>query len=135
MVLYKPLLEDFERKNICLMFNYLHEYKWYIVAPENIDVELPYDDRIEREFICLNARFFKSIGGYNKLLLSSDFYRRFENLSEYLLIVQPDVTIIRKFNEDLLDKDIIYYGARWGEPLQLYPIFGRKFSGLFNISL
>ena len=132
MVLYKPLLKDFERKNIRLMMKYLSEYNWYFVVPENRKVELPSNDSIQINFIRLNEIYFHSINGYNKLLLSSSFYKLFTNVSDYVLIVQPDVTVVNNFNEKILEHHIIYYGARWANPLQLYPVFGRKFSGLFN---
>ncbi|MBP5609233.1 MAG: hypothetical protein J6X66_13335, partial [Lachnospiraceae bacterium] len=39
-----------------------------------------------------DARFFKGIKGYNKLLLSEGFYRAFERY-DYMLIAQPDAVL------------------------------------------
>lgn len=133
IVLYKSMLEDFERKNVRLMFKYLRGYKWYIVIPENSEVEIPFDEKIEFNFIRFPDILFQSISGYNKLLLSPRFYQYFNKITKYLLIIQPDVTIVKNFDENILDNDIVYYGARWDNPLQLYPVVGRRFSRLLNL--
>jgi hypothetical protein len=48
---------------------------------------------------------------YNKLLCSKEFYERFHPYTEYILTIQMDVFIRRKFND-------IFVGDYWGAPWQ-----------------
>lgn len=66
-----------------------------------------------------NPKFFKNVKGYSRLLLSEPFYKRFDNY-QYIIIVQPDVWILKNsyaitefFNYD-------YIGAPWPNGLEAY---------------
>ena len=60
------------------------------------------------------AKFFRGIKGYNKLLLSDEYYAAFDRY-EYMLIAQPDATVWQ--DEDRLDEfadmGFDYFGAPW----------------------
>lgn len=61
-------------------------------------------------FEVFNDSFFESIQGYNLLMLSSDFYRRF-NHAEYILICQLDAFVIQRNLSQFIKKGYIYFGA------------------------
>lgn len=56
--------------------------------------------------------FFSGISGYNNLLLSLDFYRRFE-CYEYMLVVQTDALVFTDQLEVWCDRNYSYIGAPW----------------------
>lgn len=56
--------------------------------------------------------FFKSISGYNKLLTSLEFYKKFENF-EFILICQLDVIVFRDEIIKWCSKNYSYIGAPW----------------------
>ena len=57
-----------------------------------------------------DARFFAGLHGYNKLMLSPDFYRRFAE-SEYMLIYQLDVYVFRDELADWCNRGYDYIGG------------------------
>ncbi len=56
--------------------------------------------------------YFKSINGYNELLLSQLFYERFLS-SEYILIYQLDAFVFKDELRIWCDKDYDYIGSPW----------------------
>lgn len=85
------LLNVFETaslKNTCVKFN---SQQLTFVGPPELRAE--YMEIYPNLFyIDFSSSFFESIGGYNRLLKSARFYKRFENYS-HILIVQLDVWI------------------------------------------
>ena len=61
-------------------------------------------------------RYFANIAGYNRLLLSEEFYARFERY-EYILIAQLDTYVFRDELTEWCNKGYDYIGA---------PLFGAK---------
>jgi hypothetical protein len=59
-----------------------------------------------------NNDFFKNVNGYNKLLLSSSFYKRFNNY-DYMLIYQLDAWVFRDELDFWCNKNYHYIGAPW----------------------
>lgn len=89
---------------------HLGRYEIRLVAPRSLEIdhtrlrELP----IER----FHDHFFAGIAGYNRLMLSKTFYRRFQPYT-YLLIYQLDCLV---FRDDLLhwcSQGFDYIGAPW----------------------
>ncbi|QDW27629.1 hypothetical protein FFJ24_023440 [Pedobacter sp. KBS0701] len=73
----------------------------------NLNTKYPFN-----KFISFNDAYFKDIAGYNKLMLSGEFYEAFLNY-EYILIYQLDAFV---FKDDLTiwcEKNIDYVGAPW----------------------
>ncbi|MEN8122836.1 MAG: DUF5672 family protein [Bacteroidota bacterium] len=89
----------------------LKRYKQILVAPEGMNTEAYTGVKgVSAEFF--QKKFFENIAGYNKLMLSEQFYKRFVKY-KYILICQTDVFI---FKDELLDwckKDYDYIGAPW----------------------
>lgn len=97
----------------------LKNYHIVLVAPDGLDVSSYINDYI-LEVQYFKSHFFKDISGYNRLMLSDFFYKRFEQY-RYMLICQTDALI---FKDELLDwckKDYDYIGAPWiNKPIFLF---------------
>jgi hypothetical protein len=108
-------LNDSEKKslhNTCKKFN---QYDLVFVTHENLDMtayyeELAYARTLKTELF--SPIFFAGIDGYNKLLLSPIFYKRFVNY-EYILICQLDVYVFADHLQFFIDKSYDYIGAPW----------------------
>lgn len=94
------------------------------LAPHPIAVVKPHDLKLHVDtagahvsFESFPREFFRGIDGYNRLLLSDEFYARFEQF-EFILIHQLDAFV---FDDRLLDwcaRDYDYIGAPWiAEPM------------------
>lgn len=66
--------------------------------------------KLLREYF--NSVYFDSIDGYNKLMLSGDFYKRFLEY-EYMLIYQLDAYVFADQLDYWCDKEYDYIGAPW----------------------
>ncbi len=87
--IHKSSLNEYETISLNRCFKILNHYTITMIKPEGLDtssIEHSYNfSNIE----IFDSRFFDSISSYNHLLLSTNFYQRFENI----LIHQPDVCI------------------------------------------
>lgn len=126
---YKENMTDSEEQSFRQTLCVLENYAVVIVCPKSLDI-LEYntiagqfDKTIYRESFA--DTYFKDIAGYNRLLLSDVFYRRFKRY-EFVLIVQLDAYVF----EDQLDwwcqKGYDYIGA---------PLVGQHTDNLFSSSL
>ena len=108
---YRPL-DDHEVISLESTFRELGQHHLVMIAPAGFD-----SAAIERRFPfqaveTFDPDYFRSIQGYNRLLLSTEFYARFL-ASEFLLICQLDVFV---FKDDLarwVDAGYDYVGAPW----------------------
>ena len=83
-------------------------------VPESLDVSWYEKQFPKAAFTRFPDTFFKGIRGYNKLLLSEDFYTAFEKY-EYLLIAQPDAVVWQDKDRipEFIEMGFDYYGAPW----------------------
>lgn len=95
----------------------------YFVAPREMKTD-NYERFLNKENVKIqffDARFFKGISGYNRLMLEKRFYERF-SAYDYMLIAQPDAFILS--NSDRIDafmrKGYQYWGAPWKPYLKIY---------------
>jgi hypothetical protein len=120
--LYSAQLSELELKSLAQAYQVLRAYPLIIVKPESLDVS-----DILRAFpgisVCSFAdACFKGIEGYNRLMLSSFFYKRFLE-SEYILIYQLDAFVFRDELPEWCAKDYDYIGAPWLEkPVYRWPL-------------
>ena len=115
----------------------LQEFRIVAVCPHSIAVPLKkillnLYPKIEIE--TFNDSYFGSISGYNQLLKSADFYKRFF-AHEYLLLVQTDALVISNALEKWCASKYSYIGAPWFEgftqptkPLKLIGVGNGGFS-------
>lgn len=93
----------------------LGKHDVYIIGPEKLSGFLEaYKKRTESRFqIALyQDKFFNSISGYNRLLMSRFFYRSFREY-EFMLIVQTDALVFSDQLDVWCDRNYSYIGAPW----------------------
>lgn len=113
---YKETLSKFEEISLRQVCKILKAYSITIVCPSGLNVDeykkIIGECSIEAKFEFFDEQFFDGIEGYNKLMLSTEFYGRFTDY-KYLLVYQLDCYV---FNDELLlwaNKGYDYIGAPW----------------------
>lgn len=115
---YKSVPDESELISIKQAIRILNKYEFKIVTPEGLD--LSYYEKlltlsgINYEFCSFDTVYFQGIKGYNKLLLSKQFYDRFSS-SKYILIYQLDAYVFQDELEYWCGLDYDYIGAPWLE--------------------
>lgn len=109
--IYKNYLSESEILSLRFVFYYLKKYPITIIVPENLGKihDLDYSSINIEKF---PRKYFEGLDGYNQLLLSIDFYRRFIQF-EYVLIYQLDALVFKDNLYTWLNKDFDYVGAPW----------------------
>jgi len=99
--IYNEFIGDTELLSLTRCLNILSNYPIIFFAPQSLNVHHyknlcseKVNFRVER----FDDEYFKGIAGYNKLMLSTHFYKRFLNY-KFILIYQPDAFV---FKDDLL---------------------------------
>ena len=105
---HKNELSSYERLSIDNLFSVLKDREIVAIAPKSLSVS---DDRFS-EVISVDDRHFTSVANYNRLLVSSDFYRLFSRYS-YILIHQFDALVVRDYLDYWVDKSFDYIGGLW----------------------
>ncbi|NDW09847.1 DUF5672 family protein [Dysgonomonas sp. 520] len=113
---YKAELSEYEKISFNQALRILGEHKVTLVCNEKLDVS-SYQSIAEAnncviEFEYFDSSYFEGIDGYNKLMLSLDFYKRFLD-SEYILIYQLDCFVFRDELKEWIEKGYDYVGAPW----------------------
>ena len=117
--IYKVSLDELELRSIVQLLKVLKKRNIFFVHPENLNLYYYKDlarkhNKSDIDFVALSPTYFYSIIGYNKLMISSSFYKKFSNFN-YMLIYQADCYIF----EDNLDywcaKNYDYIGGIWFE--------------------
>jgi hypothetical protein len=126
----------------------LGSYKIFLIGPENLQYDTFFKEAQKRNISLRVKRFsdeyFCCIEGYNKLMMSLDFYQRFRQF-KYALIYQLDAYVFRDELKYWCNKGYDYIGAPWFEGYNLpisTTIIGvgngglslRKVSGAIKIS-
>lgn len=88
----------------------LHRHPVILIAPETLDIENHEltGFSVERFPAC----FFDGIAGYNRLMLSEEFYQRFERY-QYILICQLDAFVFSDRLQEFCGMGYDYMGAPW----------------------
>ena len=86
---------------------YLGRFDRYIIGPKSLPKEFP--DFVLQPF---PIRYFTSRYGYNRLLMTEQFYRAFSDY-EYILIYQLDCLVFANNLEQWCRKNWDYVGAPW----------------------
>lgn len=112
--IYKPLPGDFEHISFDQCIKILSKHTICIVSFYELDISY-YVNRLSEKSIdfkveLFNENYFKDVTGYNKLMLSIDFYKRFLKY-EYMLIYQLDAFVFRDELDYWCDKGYDYIGA------------------------
>ena len=113
--IYKPRLSPCEEQSVRQTVAVLGHYPIILLAPVGLDLTA-----IRQEFPTLEVREVtdewlgrkNGIAGYNRMMLSADFYDLFRDF-EYILICQPDVWIFRDELSDWCRKGYDCVAAPW----------------------
>lgn len=127
---YKTILSEFEQISLKQIYNLLNGYPLVVIKPKSLDIS-----SLVKQYPLLTVKsfddcYFNGISGYNKLMLSKQFYADFLH-TKFILIYQLDAYI---FSNELMywcEKDYDYIGAPWlKKPVYNLPIISTimKFS-------
>lgn len=109
---YRAQLSASERLSLDRCMEVLGSHPIVIVKPEHLDIDLLRDRHPQLTVESFKKEFFNGIEGYNRMMLSDEFYARFAQY-EFVLIHQLDAFV---FKDELLDwcaRDYDYIGAPW----------------------
>jgi hypothetical protein len=99
--IYKEIITDMELLSLTQCLKILHPYKLIFCAAESLNTKF-YETfckgKIHFSIERFENQYFKDIDGYNKLMLSTSYYKRFLNY-KFILIYQLDAFV---FKDDLL---------------------------------
>jgi hypothetical protein len=131
--LYKSDLTKQEEFSIANTLSVLTKWKVIFIAPHRLKADIERWKRFpldSEQCVFFEDKYFKSVAGYNELLMSRFFYEKFI-LYEFMLIVQTDAIAISDQVELWCSKNYSYIGAPWFEGLE-QPIEPLKMIGVGN---
>lgn len=109
---YKETIAANETRSLQTCLDILSRYPITLVASKDLNINqyknLNQDIRVEY----FDSTYFEGIKGYNKLLLSEEFYERFRSF-KYILIYQLDALVFYDNLEYWCNKNYDYIGAPW----------------------
>jgi len=109
---YREFLTKTEEASLKQCLNILRNYPIYLAKPEKVSVSeiIKNNEQIYTE--SFQDDFFHSIDGYNRLMLSDQFYSRFKNY-EYMLLYQLDAFVFSDQLSTWCGLEYDYVGAPW----------------------
>ncbi|AUC80646.1 DUF5672 family protein [Lacinutrix sp. Bg11-31] len=109
--IYKVNLSESEQMSLNQCFKVLGDFDIVFAHPENLDVSsINKDGKARTE--AFQDHYFKTVFGYNSLMLSEVFYERFLDF-KYLLIYQLDAFVFKNELIEWCEKGYDYIGAPW----------------------
>jgi len=107
--IYKTELNNQEKISLYQVCNVLKDFDCIVVAPADLDLmQHGVWTRVER----FDNGYFMGISSYNRLMLSPEFYKRFQQY-EYILIYQLDAFVFEDKLSYFCDLGYDYIGAPW----------------------
>jgi hypothetical protein len=125
---YKPTLTDHERISLQQCHKTLANYPIIAVKPQSLVLPGEVAGYSFYNIISFNDEYFKSIQGYNRLMLSAAFYEAFIQY-EYILIYQLDAFVFKDELSFWCNQDIDYVGAPWMRKKE-YPNILKKITSI-----
>ena len=113
--IYKNELTALEKQSLNRTLRVLHRYQVVFIKPASFKPEFDRITSLSLEGTMVESfedKYFESLKGYNKLLLSKDFFKRFLKW-KYMLICQLDVYIFRDGLSEWVSKGYDYIGSPW----------------------
>lgn len=125
--IYKEFLSDLEIQSVQRCIDVLSNYSICFVCAKDLDVYF-YKSHFKeiKRYIFFHEKYFKSLIGYNTLLLNVGYYNAFSKY-KYMLLYQTDCYV---FKDDLLfwaNKKYDYLGGVWFDNFHNNPDFGAQF--------
>lgn len=109
--IYQSLINRFECISLQQCISVLGHYPIVFIAPESLDAGV-FAQAYGIPIVRFDDSYFKGIDGYNRLMLSSEFYERFLTY-EHLLIYQLDAYVFSDQLSAWCGKGYDYIGAPW----------------------
>ncbi|GAB4033468.1 DUF5672 family protein [Spirosoma jeollabukense] len=109
---YKPQLTEYERISLTQCVRVLGSYPLLLAAPHSLDIAAYREIAPTIQVRTFDDSYFTDVQGYNRLMMSEDFYEAFDD-QEYVLIYQLDAFV---FQDDLpywCQQRYDYIGAPW----------------------
>src|SRR5438045_2328317 len=107
---YRLPLPPEEEISLCHLKKFLNGYDITLVAPKSL--KLQGEHLTSMPVVRFADEYFKDIAGYNKLMLSREFYGRFKKY-KYILIYQLDCLVFSRDLDQWCEKGFDYIGAPW----------------------
>lgn len=121
--IYRTTLSDYEILSLRQASLILGNYPMVAVKPDRLDLSPLIQEYPQLQTESFPDEYFGDISGYNRLMLSEEFYRRFTG-SEYILIYQLDAYVFRDELSQWCKKGYDYIGAPWlVRPVYRFPLF------------
>ena len=109
--IYKVNLSLTEQMSLNQCLKLLGDFDIVFVQPEDLDTtSINAEGRIRTEVF--PNHYFKTVYGYNSLMLSDEFYKRFLDF-KYMLVYQLDAFVFKNELKEWCDKGYDYIGAPW----------------------
>jgi hypothetical protein len=115
--IYKSELNANELISLTQGLKMFKRYSISLIAPESLDITIYKSftqDCSNLSFMKFDDKFFKGIKGYNSLLLSLHFIKKFIQY-EFILIYQLDAFVFKDELEYWCNLEYDYIGAPWFE--------------------
>lgn len=110
--IYKETLTRHEEISLHRCFAILKDHPIAIIRPEDISLDFLRAKGYKFSDIKFPNHYFSSISGYNRLMLSTEFYEAFISF-RYILIHQGDAFVFRDDLKHWCDSGYDYIGAPW----------------------
>ena len=128
--IYKAELDPLETYSLDISLAALAGRDTRFIGPRELDLGL-YSSRYPSvSFIGFDEASFASIPGYNRLLLSQNFYQQFSEY-EFMLILQTDAIVLRDELNYWCAQPFDYIGAPWPDGYELFVNLG-LFEGTYG---
>ncbi|KAA6323881.1 hypothetical protein EZS27_026729 [termite gut metagenome] len=119
--IYRSFLSENERISLDRTYHVLKNHPIVVVKPDSLKTNTLSENYPALIFESFDDAYFRSLSGYNQLMLSEEFYERFADAG-YILICQLDVYIFKDELKEWCLKGYDYIGAPWlVRPIYRFP--------------
>ena len=109
---YKTWLSAYEIISLRQCCKILGGFPLILIKPQTLSIDAYRTFKNDFGVESFDDDYFKDVGGYNRLMLSREFYARFLEY-DYILIHQLDAFVFRDELLDWCKRDYDYIGAPW----------------------
>ena len=111
---YKSEMDNYELISFIQVCKVLKDYPITIICPNDLVLNEYYKIYLNLLIERFDSCYFNGLNGYNRLMLSFEFYKRFEKYN-YILIYQLDALVFRDELKYWCNAGYDYIGAPWFE--------------------
>ncbi len=120
--IYKSALSGDEILSLRQCISVLGKYPLIVIKPASLDLKALTAQYPQLQTVSFKDDYFRSIHGYNSLMLSREFYKAFIDY-RYILIYQLDAYVFKDELKEWCEKDYDYVGAPWPvRPIYSHPL-------------